>query len=39
MEPLPESPDATSTATLPPEPHGAVAMPNGELGDLLLVLP
>jgi hypothetical protein len=38
MEPLPESPDATSTATLPPEPHGAVAMPNGELGDLLLVL-
>ncbi|CAM0951626.1 unnamed protein product [Alopecurus aequalis] len=35
---LPVSPAATSTApALPSEPHvGAVAMPNGELGDLLL---
>ncbi|CAM0951627.1 unnamed protein product [Alopecurus aequalis] len=36
---LPVSPAATSTApALPSEPHvGAVAMPNGELGDLLLL--
>uniref|UniRef100_A0ACD5Y1T0 Uncharacterized protein n=1 Tax=Avena sativa TaxID=4498 RepID=A0ACD5Y1T0_AVESA len=35
MESLPVSPAATST-DLPPEPHGPVTMPNGELGDLLL---
>uniref|UniRef100_A0ACD5XLX8 Uncharacterized protein n=2 Tax=Avena sativa TaxID=4498 RepID=A0ACD5XLX8_AVESA len=35
MESLPVSPAATSTA-LPPEPHGPVTMPNGDLGDLLL---